>query len=127
MIALGMGAGPALAQPGVTQGVERLSTADLVSICAASAPNAESPLTAFCRGFIIGVGQYHQQVSAASGRPIFCVPNPSPTIEQVQVAFVQWARANEGFGRESAVDGLGRFAQATYPCPPQPAAPARRR
>jgi hypothetical protein len=107
---------------------EPVSTATLASICAASAPNAESPLTAYCRGFMIGAGQYHAAVTAARGaRPVFCLPNPSPTVEQVQGAFVQWARANTQYGQERAVDGLMRFAAATYPCPAAPAPPRGRR
>jgi hypothetical protein len=109
---------------------EPVTTAALASICAASSPNAESPLTAYCRGFMVGAGQYHNAVSAASGRRIFCMPQPGPTIESVQQAFVTWARANTQYAQDRAVDGLMRFAATTYPCPAQPAtagAPGRPR
>lgn len=125
ILALGLGAGPAMAQGAATP-AEPVSTATLASICAATSPNAESPLTGFCRGFMVGVGQYHSSISAATGRRIFCLPQPSPTIENVQQAFVAWARANTQHGQERAVDGLMRFAAATYPCPPEPAAPPPR-
>jgi hypothetical protein len=122
MVALALGGGSAFAQ-GTTTMAEPVSTATLASICAATSPNAESPLTAFCRGFMVGAGQYHTAVSTATGRRVFCLPEPSPTIEAVQMAFVGWARANPQHGQERAVDGLMRFAAATYPCPPA-AAPA---
>lgn len=127
IVAIGLGAGSAMAQ-GTTATAEPVSTATLASICAATSPNAESPLTGFCRGFMVGAGQYHTAVAAATGRRVFCLPEQSPTIESVQQAFVAWARNNTQYGQERAVDGLMRFAAATYPCPPQPpAAPPRGR
>jgi hypothetical protein len=126
MAPIGLGAGPVMAQ-GTTMMAEPVSTATLASICAATSPNAESPLTAFCRGFMVGAGQYHQAVSVATGRRVFCLPEPSPTIETVQQAFVAWARANTRHGQERAVDGLMRFVAATYPCPPEPAPAPRGR
>jgi hypothetical protein len=124
-----LAAGPAMAQ-GTGAVAEPVTTAALASICAATSPNAESPLTAYCRGFMVGAGQYHNAVSAATGRRIFCMPQPGPTIENVQQAFVTWARANTQYGQDRAVDGLMRFAASTYPCPAQPAtagAPGRPR
>jgi hypothetical protein len=121
ILALGLGAGSALAQGANTTMAEPVTTATLASICAATSPNAESPLTAYCRGFMVGAGQYHASVSAATGRRIFCLPEPSPTIESVQGSFVAWARANTQHGQDRAVDGLMRFAAATYPCPAEPA------
>lgn len=126
LLALGTAvAGPALAQDSTVM-TEPVSTATLASICAATSPNAESPLTAYCRGFMVGAGQYHSAVTAATGRRIFCLPQPSPTIETVQAAFVTWARANTQYGQDLAVDGLMRFAAATYPCPPAPPAATTR-
>ena len=58
------------------------------------------------------------------------MPQPGPTIESVQQAFVTWARVNTQYGQDRAVDGLMRFAATTYPCPAQPAtagAPGRPR
>jgi hypothetical protein len=126
ILAAGLGAGDALAQAATTTMAEPVTTATLASICAATSPNAESPLTGYCRGFMVGAGQYHHAVSTATSRPIFCLPSPTPSIEQVQSAFVQWARGNTQYGQERAVDGLMRFAAATYPCPPAPT-PARGR
>lgn len=124
-----LGAGPAMAQ-GTGAMAEPVTTAALASICAGGGANADSPLTAYCRGFMVGAGQYHSAVSVATGRRIFCVPQPGPTIESVQQGFVAWARANSQHGQDRAVDGLMRFAASTYPCPSEPAtvgAPGRQR
>lgn len=130
---MALGAGTALAQaPAATAAMqaETVSTATLASICAAATRDSESALTAYCRGFMIGAGQYHLAIAAArGGQRIFCLPEPGPSMEAVQVAFVEWARANTQHGAERAVDGLMRFAATTYPCPPAatPAAAPRSR
>jgi hypothetical protein len=129
-LAFGLAAGTALAQGTTTQTTraEPLSVGALASMCASSG-SGENPLAAFCQGVIIGAGQYHTSVTAAGNRPIFCLPATSPTMQEVQTAFVRWAAANTQYSSELAVSGLMRFASETYACPPQPAAaqPARRR
>jgi hypothetical protein len=124
---MAIGAGPAAAQTAApAPAATVVTTAMLAQICGQDPANQDSPHTAFCRGVLVGVGQYHRSVSSLPGqRPLFCLPEPSPTIETVQRGFVAWAAANGQFGNERAVDGLMRFAAATYPCPPAP--PARRR
>jgi hypothetical protein len=57
--------------------------------------------------------------------PIFCLPNPAPTLDEAQAAFVAWARANPQHAGDKAVDGLLRWAASAYPCPTPPP-PARR-
>lgn len=105
-----------------------LTTATLANLCAS--PGGEGDLdraVGFCRGFIIGAGQYHNEITRPGGRAsIFCLPNPAPTIEAAQASFVAWAAAHPDRGAERAVDGLLRWAAATYPCPAPPARPARR-
>ncbi|PPQ33894.1 hypothetical protein CCS01_13195 [Rhodopila globiformis] len=67
-----------------------------------------------------GAGQYNREIS--QNRPEFlCLPDPSPTFEAAQASFVAWARANPQYANELAVDGLMRWAAATYPCPGQSA------
>lgn len=125
-IIIALGAGTAHAQTPTTTGAAPITVGTLASMCA-SATSAESPLTAFCRGVMVGAGQYHTAVSTATGRRVFCLPTPTPTIDQVQAAFVQWARTNTQYSQDLAVDGLMRFAASAYPCPPAPAAPAAAR
>jgi hypothetical protein len=128
---------PALSQSGATPAAaaaprsafEARTVADLAALCGASpeAPGYASAI-AFCHGFLQGAGQYHAVITQpASGRPpLFCPPSPPPTRSQVADAFVAWARANPGVAGERAVDGLARWASATYPCP-EPARQARSR
>ncbi|MFZ4410438.1 MAG: Rap1a/Tai family immunity protein [Paracraurococcus sp.] len=104
-----------------------VTTAMLAETCGASGTDeAGAAAVGYCRGFITGAGQYHQEMIA--GRPaIFCLPSPSPTLEAVQVSFVSWARSNPQRGSEKALDGLLRWASDTYPCPPAAAKPASRK
>lgn len=105
-----------------------VTTRNLASLCAA-------PLTeevghaaqAFCRGVIVGTGQYHTEISRPGGRPaIFCLPTPTPTLEAAQASFVAFVAREPGRDGELAVNGVLRWAAATYPCPTAPARGARR-
>jgi hypothetical protein len=104
-------------------------TSDLAALCAASAQDPIGQVAlGYCQGFVIGVGQYHRSLTAEGGaqRPIFCLPNPSPTFDQARAAFVAWARDNPQYGPEPAIDGLMRFAAEAYPCPTAPVPRPRR-
>lgn len=129
VLALAVGAGAASAQTaGQAAGsppaaASAVTTAALAELCASDVETARG----YCRGFLVGVGQYHTEVTRPGGRaPIFCLPDPAPTLEAAQASFAAWSRANPQHGGEKAVDGLLRWAAATYPCP-TPAAPARAR
>ncbi|MEO3473505.1 Rap1a/Tai family immunity protein [Roseomonas sp. CAU 1739] len=84
---------------------------------------------AYCQGFLTGFGQYHALLYPQGGpaRPLFCVPVPGPTVAQSGVAFAAWARENTQYGSEPALDGLLRWAQATFPCPASPPSRSSRR
>jgi hypothetical protein len=93
---------------------------ELVEICAIPSDSPEyTAASFFCRGFLAGAAQYHGALHPVGGArpPLFCAPDPPPTLLQAVNAFVAWARANPQHGSEAAVDGLVRFAQQTYPCP----------
>jgi hypothetical protein len=116
-------AGPAAAQQTAAvapSAFEARTVADLAALCGASpqSPTYASAI-AFCHGFLQGAGQYHASITqAGSGNaPLFCAPNPPPTRAQVASAFTAWASANPSAAGERAVDGLARWASATYPCP----------
>ena len=99
------------------------SVADLATLCSAGLQDAgQANAQGYCNGFIVGVGQFHTSLTAEGGtqRPIFCIPNPQPTLNQVAAAFVTWTRSNSQYASERAVDGLMRFAAETYPCPTAP-------
>ena len=104
-------------------------TGDLAALCGAG---TQDPLhavaIAWCHGFLVGAGQYHQSVAAAGagGGAQFCLPTPEPTLEQARQAFVAWAGSHPQHAEERAVDGLSRFAADTYPCPRAQAPRTRR-
>ncbi|TCZ64816.1 Rap1a/Tai family immunity protein [Roseicella aquatilis] len=104
-----------------------VTTGTLAEACALEARDVSTATgVGYCRGFMTGAGQYHREI--AVDRPsIFCLPTPSPSFEAAQASFVAWARANPQYAEELALDGLMRWAAATYPCPTEPAAPAARR
>jgi hypothetical protein len=83
---------------------------------------------AYCQGFLTSFGQYHALLHPAGGpiRPLFCVPSPGPSIAESGLAFAAWARSNPTHSNEPALDGLVRWAQASFPCPAPAAAPRAR-
>ena len=128
---------PALAQqqarsPGHVTDVRTVS--DLAAVCDPRQLRGVDRLEsiAYCQGFVTAAGQYHAALHPASGprRPLYCVPNPPPSIAQTGLGFAAWARQNPQYANEPALDGLLRWAQATYPCPTAAASgrpgPARR-
>jgi len=105
-------------------------TDDLAALCGASPQDPLGPpAIAWCHGFMVAAGQYHRELSAPGGvlRPLFCLPDPAPTLDEARASFVAWARANPQYANERAIDGLMRFAAQTYPCPRSEAQPPRRR
>lgn len=103
------------------------SVADLAAVCDPQVRGVERlESIAYCQGYMTAAGQYHTLLHPAGGprRPLYCVPSPPPSVAQSGLGFAAWARQNPQYANESALDGVIRWAQATYPCPPS-AAPAR--
>jgi Rap1a immunity proteins len=120
-------------QPGDAQVTQQAfhggRTSDLAALCGATGEESLGQAAlGYCQGFFVGAGQYHRSITAEGGlhRPIFCLPNPSPTFDQARTSFVAWARSNPQYGDEPAIDGLTRFVAETYPCPNAPASRPRR-
>ena len=91
-----------------------VTTGPLAELCASS----DAAAVAYCRGFLVGAGQYHEASTARGGlSPIFCLGDVMPTVEQAQAAFVAWARANPQYAGDRAIDGVMRWATTAYPCP----------
>ena len=101
------------------------TTGALARLCGASAQEASyAAAVHFCHGVMVGTGQTSDSMHKRQGtRPGFCLPSPSPTLDQVAASFVAWAAANPQFEGLRASDGLLRFAAAQYPC----ATPSTRR
>ncbi|WP_141563179.1 Rap1a/Tai family immunity protein [Teichococcus rhizosphaerae] len=114
--ALAQNAAPAPASPAVTQ---VRTVADLAAICDPAAGPLRLESIAYCQGYITAAGQYHAALFPAGGGrpPLYCVPSPAPSVAQTGLAFAAWARQNTQYAAEPALDGLHRWAQATYPCP----------
>ncbi|MBP0466536.1 hypothetical protein J5Y09_21585 [Roseomonas sp. PWR1] len=117
---------PASAPAGTAIVTQAQTANDLAAICDPAwggVPRLEA--IAYCQGFLTSFGQYHTLLYPRGGpaRPLFCVPVPGPTVAQSGLAFAAWARENPRHGNEPALDGLLRWAQASFPCPA--GAPAR--
>jgi Rap1a immunity proteins len=131
-LAMALASPAAMAQgspaPAGTAVVTHVQTAnELAAICDPAwggVPRLEA--IAYCQGFLTSFGQYHALLYPQNGpaRPLFCVPVPGPTVAQSGIAFAAWSRENPRYGSEPALDGLLRWAQASFPCP---AAPSPRR
>ena len=101
------------------------TTGALARLCGATAQEpAYAAAIHFCHGLLVGAGQTSDMMHKRQGtRPGFCLPTPSPTLDQVAANFVAWSAANPQFNGMRAADGLMRFAAVQYPCS---AASARR-
>jgi hypothetical protein len=94
------------------------TTGALARLCGATAQEpAYAAAIHFCHGVLVGSGQTSDMMHKRQGtRPSFCLPTPSPTLDQVAASFVAWSAANPQFQGMRAADGLMRFAAAQYPC-----------
>jgi hypothetical protein len=94
------------------------TTGALARLCGASSQEAAyAAAVHFCHGVMVGTGQTSDAMHKRQGtRPSFCLPTPSPTLDQVTANFVAWSAANPQFDGLRAADGLLRFAAAQYPC-----------
>lgn len=116
---------PSQASPGQAAPTAVSTTADLAAICLPGTTGVQRlEAIAYCQGYVTAIGHYHAMLHPAGGRvpPLFCPPSPAPSVAQSAIAFANWAKGNPQYGSEPAADGLLRWAQATYPCPAQPAA-----
>lgn len=115
LLGLGLDAAQAQTTPGAPAPSAGVTTRALAELCTAG----EAAGTGYCRGFMVGIGQYHAELTVGRGGrpPVFCLPEPSPTLEAAQASFVAWAQANPQYAGEKAIIGLMRWASAAYPCP----------
>jgi len=125
-LAAGVAAGPAFAQG---QGAAPVfTTAELARACGPAAGDANAlAFRSVCYAVMVAVGQTHAIYTGGrqAARPAFCLPDPSPSMEQISARFVSWVAANPQHGGTRAAEGVLRFAAATYPCA-QPTAARRR-
>jgi hypothetical protein len=110
---------PGLAGAAVTEEDFVLSsTQNLVNLCsvAASDPRAKEAIQ-MCEGYMLGA--YHFYLATNSGMGdmrLVCMPNPTPTRNEVAAMFVEWAKANPQYMKEAPVDSEFRFMSTRWPC-----------
>ncbi|GAA0586728.1 hypothetical protein GCM10009416_26580 [Craurococcus roseus] len=119
---------PASAQAPGRHVTDVRTVSDLAAVCDPQVRGVERlESIAYCQGYITAAGQFHTALHPSDGprRPLFCVPAPAPSVAQTGLGFAAWARQNPQRANEPALDGLLRWAQATYPCPTNAAAARR--
>jgi hypothetical protein len=110
---------PGLAGAAVTDEDFVLSTTqNLVNLCSVAPgdPRAKEAIQ-MCEGYMLGA--YHYYLATNSGKGdmrLVCMPNPTPSRNEVAAMFVEWAKANPQYMKESPVDGEFRFMNARWPC-----------
>jgi hypothetical protein len=108
------------------------TTDDLVALCDAKQGDPQGVAAIHeCEGFIVGVYQYHESVTAGGDprapRRIYCLPaDGAPNRDTAAQMFVAWSRTHSQYMSERPIDGLTRFAVDTWPCPRAPARRAAR-
>lgn len=118
---------PSAATPAANPVTQVRTVADLAAVCDPGWTGVSRlEAIAYCQGFLTGAGQFHtilHPTGSSTSRPVYCVPSPGPSVAEAGIAFAAWARQNPQHSGDPAVDGLMRWAGATYPC--NRAAPAR--
>ena len=75
----------------------------------------------FCEGFATGAYQYYLALAARDpGERVVCLPDPTPSRDQIKADFVAWAKANPSALNDPPVESIFRYLAEAYPC----AAPA---
>jgi hypothetical protein len=90
---------------------------DLVDLCTVPQGQDLSDKGAyFCMGYMTGVIQYHNALSAGPDeKPVIC-PDPSVTRLDMVETFVNWARAHPQYSNERAIEGVTAAAISKWPC-----------
>ena len=113
-----------LTSPVTTENFLLRNTADLVSLCNAqpSDPNRIAAIH-FCQGFVLGIRHYDDISQNALQDKLYC-QEQRVTRDQGMAMYVKWHLAHPEFQGESPLDGVVRWAMATWPCPQEPAQPS---
>src|SRR5215475_6615102 len=113
---------PGLARAVVTDDDFVLATTqNLVNLCSVSPsdPRAKEAIQ-MCEGYMLGAYQYYLATNTGKGdrgdMRLVCMPNPTPSRNEVAAMFVEWAKANPQYMKESPVDSEFRFMSAKWPC-----------
>ena len=113
---------PGLAGAAVTDEDFVLSTTqNLVNLCSVSAddPRAKEAIQ-MCEGYMLGSYQFYLATNTGKGdrgdMRLVCMPNHTPSRNEVAAMFVAWDKANPQYMKEATVDSEFRFMSARWPC-----------
>jgi hypothetical protein len=115
--ALLLAAGAASAQV-TKQNFMLRTTGDLVALCGVSRddPNAAAAIH-FCHGYYVGVDHFAELTGRPFRNVLYCPPEGLKlTRDEVLGMLVGWHRRNPQFAAEAPVEGVYRWASATWPC-----------
>ena len=94
------------------------TTGDLIALCGVSRddPDAVAAIH-FCHGYYVGMDQYAAVTGRVFRNRLFCPPEGVKlTRDQVIGMLVDWHRNYPQYASEPPLDGIIRFATATWPC-----------
>jgi hypothetical protein len=104
----------------VTEDAFQLRTgADLVALCSTPPEDRlHAAAVHMCHGYGAGVFQAVMALTSHEKLPrVICPPNPRPSRNEAVARFLEWAKAHPQHHSEPAVEFVGRFLTAEYPCP----------
>ena len=94
------------------------TTGDFVALCGVSRsdPNAVAAIH-FCHGYYVGIDHSAEILGRPFRGILYCPPDGLKlTRDQVIAMVVDYHRKNPQFAGEAPVEGIIRWAAATYPC-----------
>lgn len=94
------------------------TTSDLVALCGVSPadPNAAAAIH-FCHGYYVGIDHSAEILGRPFRGVLYCPPDGLQlTRDQVLGMMVAYHRKNPQFASEAPVEGVFRWAAATWPC-----------
>lgn len=94
------------------------TTGDLVALCGVSAadPNAAAAIH-FCQGYYLGLDHFAEVTGRPFRNVLFCPPEGLKlTRDQTLGMVVAYHRKNPQYASDAPLDGIVRWAAATWPC-----------
>ncbi len=94
------------------------TTGDLVALCSVSRsdPNAVAAIH-FCEGYYLGLDHFAELTGRPFRNTLYCPPDGlKVSRDQVAAMVVEYHRKNPQYASEAPVEGIMRWAAATWPC-----------
>jgi hypothetical protein len=94
------------------------TTRDFVALCSVSRedPNAAAAIH-FCHGYYVGVDHSAEILGRPLRNTLYCPPDGLKlSRDQVVAMVVDYHRRNPQYAAEAPIEGIIRWAAATYPC-----------